>query len=87
MFIYGKATGIMDMRNNEGKGEMRHRINFQEPLIQRLIFLFLVIGLVPTLLLAVAPTLYIMIHGPEALGESLLLMWGGPRGGSFLSSS
>ncbi len=54
---------------------MKHWISFQEPLIQRLFFLFLVIGLIPTLLLAAAPTFYIMIHDPEALGESLLLMW------------
>ena len=80
---YGRATGIMNMRSDEGEGEMRHRINFQEPLIQRLFFLFLVIGLIPTLLLAAAPTFYIMIHGPEALGESLLLMWVA-QGGSFL---
>ncbi|MGQ9850300.1 MAG: ATP-binding protein [Aggregatilineaceae bacterium] len=62
---------------------MRHRLNFQKPLIQRLFFLFLVIGLIPTLLLAAAPTFYIMIHGPEALGETLLLMWVA-QGGSFL---
>ena len=80
---YGRATGIMNMRSDEGEGEMRHRINFQEPLIQRLFFLFLVIGLIPTLLLAAAPTFYIMIHGPEALGESLLLMWVA-QGGAFL---
>lgn len=73
----------MNMKSDEGEGEMRHRINFQEPLIQRLFFLFLVIGLIPTLLLAAAPTFYIMIHGPKALGESLLLMWVA-QGGSFL---
>jgi nitrate/nitrite-specific signal transduction histidine kinase len=56
---------------------------FQEPLVQRLLFLFLLLGVVPTVLLIAAPTIYITLHGPEALGSSLLLMWGA-QGVTFL---
>lgn len=60
----------------------RHRA-FQEPLVQRLLLLFIGVGLLPTMLLAAAPTVYVMLHGTESLGESLLLMWGA-QGVSFL---
>ncbi len=60
----------------------RHHL-FRAPLIQRLIILFLILGLLPTLALAIAPTIYIMLHGTESLGESLLLMWGA-QGITFL---
>jgi len=73
----------MGTNSDEAEGKMRRQINFQEPLIQRLFFLFLVVGLLPTLLLAAAPTFYILLHGTEALGESLLLMWAA-QGVSFL---
>ena len=62
---------------------MRLQRVVQEPLIQRLILLFLILGLAPTLLLVAAPTVYVMLHGPESLGESLLIMWGA-QGISFL---
>jgi len=62
---------------------MKSQRAFQEPLIQRLIFLFLILGLAPTLLLIAAPTVYVMLNGTEALGESLLIMWGA-QGISFL---
>lgn len=55
---------------------MKSQRAFQDPLIQRLIFLFLLLGLTPTLLLIAAPTVYIMLNGTETLGESLLIMWG-----------
>lgn len=55
----------------------------QEPLVQRLFFLFFVLGLVPTVLLILAPTIYITLHGTESLGQSLLLMWGA-QGVTFL---
>ena len=62
---------------------MRRLQALQEPLIQRLFFLFLILGLLPTLLLTAAPTVYVMLHGTESLGKSLLLMWGA-QGVSFL---
>jgi nitrate/nitrite-specific signal transduction histidine kinase len=65
------------------KVTMKRQRAFQEPLVQRLFFLFLILGLLPTLLLAAAPTIYVMLHGTESLGESLLLMWG-TQGISFL---
>ena len=44
-----------------------------EPLIQRLSVQFLALGVFPILLLTVIPILYMLAHGIEPLGESLLL--------------
>lgn len=55
----------------------------QEPLVQRLFLLFFILGLVPTVLLIVAPTIYITLHGTESVGQSLLIMWGA-QGVTFL---
>ncbi|MCZ2096019.1 MAG: histidine kinase [Anaerolineae bacterium] len=53
------------------------RLNaLREPLIKRLILFFLTLGLLPTVLLVVAPTIYVALHGTESVAESLLLMWG-----------
>lgn len=65
------------------KVTMRQPHALREPLIQRLFFLFLILGLLPTLLLTAAPTIYVLRHGTESLGKSLLLMWG-TQGVSFL---
>ncbi len=55
----------------------------QEPLVKRLFLLFFMVGLVPTVLLIAAPTIYITLHGTESVGQSLLLMWGA-QGVTFL---
>lgn len=54
-----------------------------ESLIQRLFFFFLILGLLPTLLLIVSPIIYVVRHGTESVGESLLVMWGA-QGVTFL---
>lgn len=56
---------------------------FREPLIQRLSVFFLILGLLPALVLAAAPTIYVMLHGADLVAESLLLMWAG-QGITFL---
>jgi len=58
------------------KAGMRQHHPFQETLIKRLVVLFLGTGLLPMLLLAIAPTMYVMRHGTVALRESLLIAWG-----------
>jgi len=55
----------------------------QESLVKRLFFVFLILGLLPTLLLIAAPTVYVALHGTESVGKSLLLMWGA-QGVTFL---
>jgi nitrate/nitrite-specific signal transduction histidine kinase len=77
------VDGIIEAMESEVATVMKSQHAFQEPLIQRLIFLFLILGLMPSLLLAGAPTIYISLRGTEALGESLLIMWGA-QGISFL---
>jgi len=56
---------------------MKRQLPFREPLIQRLAILFLILGLIPTFLLAIVPTLYILVHNTEPVGQSLLVMWAG----------
>jgi nitrate/nitrite-specific signal transduction histidine kinase len=58
------------------KDPMRQHHTFHETLIRRFVVLFLGMGLLPTLLLAIVPTVYVMRHGTEALRESLLVVWG-----------
>ncbi len=73
----------MTSKSISSESTMRPRQAIHEPLIQRLIVLFLILGLAPTVVLAAAPTIYISLHGTEALGESLLLMWAA-QGVTFL---
>ncbi|WP_162909320.1 GAF domain-containing sensor histidine kinase [Aggregatilinea lenta] len=47
---------------------------FTEPLIKRLSIQFLILGILPTVLLTILPTLYLLTHGIEPLSETLLVM-------------